>query len=294
VHRFVVLFLLLFPVSEYSLAGARLDEDSGAFLSIDQNIRIRYQRAGKGAPMLLVPGWSFSGAIFSKQIPHFSRTYDVIAIDPRGQGESTKSPEGNSYRQHGADIAALVDQLRLNRVIFLGWSWGCYDILSYVRQFGPAQVDSFICLDEPPRGWSSQPNEWAGLHSLETFAGLYHAVADHRKAFTDEFVTSTVTRPLTGQELESLVAMSLTTPDHVALALAADGMMSDYSEEAILLAKSVPTLYILREEAQVSAAPWMAEHMPDTRTIYKAGHLMFWEFPDEINAAIDEFLSHRH
>lgn len=299
-YRFTNLFSWLFLLSLLILFSGcflketKISNESGKFLSIDEDTKLHYRRAGNGAAIVLVPGWSFSGNIFLQQISYFSKNHDVIAIDPRGQGDSTKSAEGNSYLQHGEDIAAVLKMLRLENVNFIGWSWGCYDILSYVRQFGTTEIARFICLDEPPRGWSNEASDWAEVFSLESFAGLYHAVAGDRKAFTDDFAKSMVTRPLTGQELQSLVSMSLQTPDHIAVALAVDGMLSDYSEEAILLAKAVPSLYIVREDSQEVAIQWIAENMPNAQTFIKGGHLMFWEFPDEINTVIDQFLNQTH
>lgn len=283
------LLFALFLAASLVQAVPAAPEEGGKVATAD-GARIHYQRAGAGDAMLLIPGWSFSGEIFARQIEFFAKSYDVIAIDPRGQGKSSKGAAGNSYRSHGADLAAVVAELGLGKAHWIGWSWGCYDIFSYVRQFGPARVQTFVCLDEPPLGWSADPQEWAGVSTLEGLAALYRGVADNRRAFLDGFVPWMVTRPLTDVEREELVEMSLQTPEHVAVALAADGMLADYSTEAEMLDRLAPTFFIIREEMESVAAPWMARRMPNTRTLFKGGHMMFWEFPQEINAAIAEFL----
>lgn len=283
--RAIMLLLLAAFFPAPSNAGA----DTG-WAPTPDGAKIHYRRSGTGEALVLVPGWSFSGEIFASQIEHFSSGYEVIAIDPRGQGKSSKGAEGNSYAQHGADLKAALDHLGIGRAHFVGWSWGCYDVLSLVRLAGADAVRSFVCLDEPPAGWSTDPGQWAGLHSLEQLAGLYHGVTRDREAFTQWFVPWMVTRSLSEAEYEQLADMSYETPDHVATALAVDGMLSDYTAEAQLLDNLTPVLFIIREELEPVARIWMAAQMPGTQLLFKGGHLNFWEFPEEINGAIEAFL----
>ena len=59
--------------------------------------------------MVFIPGLTFSGEIFKNQLEYFSSEYRVIAIDPRGQGYSAKTVDGNDYLTHGRDVAGLID-----------------------------------------------------------------------------------------------------------------------------------------------------------------------------------------
>lgn len=52
----------------------------------------------------------------------FSSEYRVIAIDPRGQGYSAKTVDGNDYLTHGRDVAGLIDALGLKDIVLIGWS----------------------------------------------------------------------------------------------------------------------------------------------------------------------------
>ena len=63
--------------------------------------------------MVFIPGLTFSGEIFKNQLEYFSSEYRVIAIDPRGQGYSAKTVDGNDYLTHGRDVAGLIDALGL-------------------------------------------------------------------------------------------------------------------------------------------------------------------------------------
>ncbi len=63
--------------------------------------------------MVFIPGLTFSGEIFKNQLEYFSSEYRVIAIDPRGQGYSAKTVDGNDYLTHGRDVAGLIDAFSL-------------------------------------------------------------------------------------------------------------------------------------------------------------------------------------
>lgn len=72
--------------------------------------------------MVFIPGLTFSGEIFKNQLEYFSSEYRVIAIDPRGQGYSAKTVDGNDYLTHGRDVAGLIDALGLEDIVLIGWS----------------------------------------------------------------------------------------------------------------------------------------------------------------------------
>ncbi|MDI5929694.1 alpha/beta hydrolase [Rhizobium leguminosarum] len=104
-----------------------------AEVEVSDDLTIHYELAGSGpTTILLVPGWTMSSEVFEKQLDHFkqSQEYRVIPIDPRGQGQSTKTAEGNFYEQHGRDLAAVVSKLDLRDIVLVGWSSGGQDVLS--------------------------------------------------------------------------------------------------------------------------------------------------------------------
>ena len=92
-------------------------------------VRIHYQDAGSGDPVVLVHGfastadhnWGGTGWIAA-----LSSTYRVIAPDVRGHGLSDKphSPEAYGYSTMGADVTRLMDHLGLPRALLIGYSMG--------------------------------------------------------------------------------------------------------------------------------------------------------------------------
>jgi valacyclovir hydrolase len=87
------------------------------------------ERAGEGAPLLLIPGALGTGAgDFEHQIDWFAtRGFEVIAPDPRGYGGS-RPPERDYaldfYIRDAADMFALMAALGHARFSVMGWSDG--------------------------------------------------------------------------------------------------------------------------------------------------------------------------
>ncbi|HEX3035079.1 MAG TPA: alpha/beta fold hydrolase, partial [Thermodesulfobacteriota bacterium] len=53
-----------------------------------KDINIYYEIHGEGEPLLLIEGLGYSNWMWFKQIPSFSREYEVIAFDNRGVGNT--------------------------------------------------------------------------------------------------------------------------------------------------------------------------------------------------------------
>ncbi|HUE62853.1 MAG TPA: alpha/beta hydrolase [Rhizomicrobium sp.] len=90
---------------------------------------MHFEQAGKGRPLLLIPGALGTGASdFPGQIEWFAgRGFEVIAPDPRGYGRS-RPPERDYppdfYHRDASDMFALMSDLGHARFSMLGWSDG--------------------------------------------------------------------------------------------------------------------------------------------------------------------------
>ena len=75
--------------------GALAQTEKSGFIKTSDGIRIHYVEAGKGDPIVFIPGWRMPAWIWQKQIDGLSNKYRVIAVDPRSQGESDKPNYGH-------------------------------------------------------------------------------------------------------------------------------------------------------------------------------------------------------
>ena len=103
------------------------DRIESKYVTVAPGVELHILEKGEGKPLVFIPGLTFSGEIFKNQLEYFSSEYRVIAIDPRGQGYSAKTVDGNDYLTHGRDVAGLIDALGLKDIVLIGWSTGNLD-----------------------------------------------------------------------------------------------------------------------------------------------------------------------
>jgi non-heme chloroperoxidase len=265
-----------------------------AYLDVAPGVELYYEEYGSGDPLVLVPGWTFTSEVFQHQISHFARSHRVIVVDPRSQGRSTKTPIGNDYRTHGADLAALFSALELKNVVLIGWSTGTLDMLGYVQQAGTGALKAAIGIDMSPRPLSVNSDDWVEgplAEISDAWRSFLRTPQGHR-AFIEYYAANVmVQRELSAGELDWIVRQSLTTPTYLASALFADAMFCDFSAELTQLAAAVPTRYILAEHWAPTARAYLAREFPQVSTSVLGGHMMFWEHADHFNAIVAEFIA---
>ena len=279
------------PVPAAKAAPVRI---ASKYIEVAPGIELHYLDAGKGAPMIFIPGLTFSGEIFLHQIEHFSKTNRVIAIDPRGQGLSSKTVDGNDYLTHGKDLAALIDKLGLTDIVLVGWSTGNLDAWSYAKQFGTEKLRAVVTIDMSPLPLSADPKWWTEgtMEELSQVATECLTSAEGSRAFFRDYATGImIQHEMTPEELEYLLDLSARTPYWICRQLFCDAIFSNYLATAKKLGESFPTVMFIAEHWADVAKPFVETQMPGTRTYVMGGHLMFFEHPMRFNAALENFLA---
>jgi esterase len=90
-------------------------------------LRIHYLDWGSSAnpPLILLHGIARVARTFDHLVPHFSKSYHVIAVDMRGHGDSDWDPQGSYLvEDYVKDIEGLVAQLKLRNIVLWGNSTG--------------------------------------------------------------------------------------------------------------------------------------------------------------------------
>jgi pimeloyl-ACP methyl ester carboxylesterase len=80
--------------------------------------------ASPGAPVVLLHGGLGHSGHFGFQLPALADRFQVITIDSRGQGRSTRGHVAITYDQMAVDVIAVLDRLAIPRVSVVGWSDG--------------------------------------------------------------------------------------------------------------------------------------------------------------------------
>jgi pimeloyl-ACP methyl ester carboxylesterase len=87
-------------------------------------IRLWYAVFGHGAPVILVHGGLANANYWGLQIPALARQYEVVVLDSRGHGRSTRTDAPITYGLMAADVLALMDYLHVGKAALVGWSDG--------------------------------------------------------------------------------------------------------------------------------------------------------------------------
>jgi pimeloyl-ACP methyl ester carboxylesterase len=88
-------------------------------------VRLHYREAaGMGSSLLCLHGIGSNARAWDGLAAELSPEHRVIAPDLRGRGDSDKPAGPYGQEAHVADAIALLDHLRIGRVVVLGWSLG--------------------------------------------------------------------------------------------------------------------------------------------------------------------------
>lgn len=104
-----------------------------------------FEEHGEGAPLLLLHGFFGSSAdwVHLFDLEALGREHRVIAPDLRGHGRSNDPGGAFSHRQCATDVLALLDVLRIDRVLAVGVSLGG-NVLLHVATRAPERVEAMV------------------------------------------------------------------------------------------------------------------------------------------------------
>ncbi len=96
-----------------------------------------------GPPIVFVHGFSQSYAVFKLQFQSdLARDFRLLAYDLRGHGCSGKPWDARYYTAKliAGDMAAALAEFKVQRPLLVGWSYGGYVVMDYVRRYGDQRL----------------------------------------------------------------------------------------------------------------------------------------------------------
>ncbi|WP_163509247.1 alpha/beta fold hydrolase [Fodinicola acaciae] len=116
--------------------------------------RLHYVAGGRGAPLILLPGWPQTWWQFHRIMPLLAKHYRVIAVDLRGMNRSAKPATGYDKKTMARDIRDLVRALGYQRAAVAGHDIGAMVAQSLAANF-PESVTKIALLDvmHPDQSW---------------------------------------------------------------------------------------------------------------------------------------------
>ncbi len=129
-------------------------------------IDLNYEIAGQGQPILFINGLGSSARDWELQTSFFSKNYQVVTFDLRGQGHSDKPPGPYSMPLFASDTAELIRLLDLAPVHVVGLSLGGM-IAFQLAVDSPDLVRSLVIVNSAPELVLRTMNErWQAFQRL--------------------------------------------------------------------------------------------------------------------------------
>ena len=164
---------------------------------------IQYTRTGTGAPpIVFVHGFGCARSDWDNQVAHFKGEHETVAVDLGGHGTSPGGPEHRRLETHGADVAALLNELKLPPAVLVGHSMGCRVAMA-AAALAPERAKALILVDGSRLGEAGSKSYEARAKTLEqigyqafakaAFGQMFGAGFDKAKA--EEITRRAMDRP---------------------------------------------------------------------------------------------------
>jgi len=256
-------------------------------------IRLAYERAGDGEPVLLIMGQAAGGNVWSMyQVPALAAAgYETVTFDNRGMPPSDVPPGDYSLADLVADTAGLIEALGLAPCRVVGNSLGSF-VATELAVTRPDLVTCCVLLAMRARSDAFRQALSAGDEALARTGLRLPASYDAPMSVLQMFSRATLNDDAVIRMWLDIYTMSSARRE-AARGQDAIDLLSDRRD--VLRAISVPCRAVAFSE-DLMCPPHLvaevAEVIPDCDyvEIGACGHLGYLERPDEVNAAIIEFL----
>lgn len=142
-----VSILLLSALTCVVLGGNAVPAEKQFTVLSQDSIPLSYTVQGSGEPALVfVHCWSCDKSYWNDQVPYFEKKYTVVTLDLAGHGESGLGRKDWTIESFGADVATVVNELALTKVILIGHSMGGEVDLEAARRL-PGKVLALVGVD---------------------------------------------------------------------------------------------------------------------------------------------------
>ncbi len=251
----------------------RFQTSDGDFLSVIES------GVNQNAPLTiaLIPGWCMPAWLWQPQFDALSARYPVIALDPRGQGESDVPDHGYHFERRAADIHEFLRPYQ--NVLLVGWSLGALEALEYTHRFGEDKLAGMVLVDSsvgelpvPPPG-----------------GGFLDELRKDRDTVLDGFVREMYAHARPEEEtialLRDVKRMSLDN----SIALLSSGIPREHWK-ACAHAFKKPLLYMVTPQFEEQARN-LEKNRPATQIeiFEQTGHALFVDEPERFKALILNF-----
>jgi 3-oxoadipate enol-lactonase len=243
---------------------------------------IYYETHGSGPAVVLAHGAGGNAMVWWQQVRDFARSHTVVTFDHRGYFRSHCAPEALDPTLFANDLAAILDDAKIERAALVGQSMGGFTVLAFALAH-PERVRALVLCGTPggvrtpliDRDVAEIPRRASERGFTAMVLGPDFPTREHAKAFLFEQMNA-LNPPETLAALLPLVGRIRVSDDTI-------GKLG------------VPTLILGgTDDAFFSPAGLreVAGKVPGARfvEIPGAGHSTYFEVPELFNRTVREFL----
>jgi 3-oxoadipate enol-lactonase len=266
------------------------------FAQTKDGLKLRYEIRGSGEPVALIMGFSGSGRGWGEAFLKLMETrLKIFVIDNRGTGESDKPDTEFTLGDMAADIAAVLDHAKTPRAHIFGISMGGMIAQEFAVAY-PERTRGLVLGCTNCGASHSVPADPAAIANLIPAPGM-DPIEQARRAFSvacgKAFLNSAAGQEILSQAIAEMGNYPI-TPMHTFMRQGQ--AIGSFDSFARLGQIKSPTLIIHGDDDSIVPYP-NAEVLQGAiagskkHTLKAAGHMFFWEVPDEAARAACDFLS---
>ena len=258
------------------------------------SVKIHYLQSGPAKStraLILIPGWRLPAYLWTEQLTRFGAHERVIAIDPRSQGPSTKTTEGNTPESRAVDLHGVLTNLGVAHATLVGWSQGAQDVSAYLAQFGTSTVDAIVLVDSPVSWGAAEVDAHPGFAKV-ILSGI-PVYARSPEDYSRGMVRSIFVQPHPDLDINKIVQSTMQTPPDIGVAMLTQDIfgadrrpaLHALDKPALIIAAAKGPLFDLQKEeaATIPRAQFVA--------IENAGHAVMVDQPAQFDSVLTAFQS---
>ena len=254
-----------------------------------------YALHGEGPPLVLVMGIGYDSSLWTlAQVPVLSTQFQVILVDNRDAGRSSKARNPYEIADMADDLAGLLDALGIQRSHVLGLSMGGMIALEFALRHGD-RLDRLVVAGTgaaPARSAVDPIQIWSWVKANDATGEVFGG-----QQFVSLFSTEFLRNHEAVRDTAELLASNPYPISPEAYGRQA-GAYRQFDSLDRLAGITAPTLVVVGEQ-DLLTPPWIArevaEAIPGARFEVIRGdgssHVVPIERPDEFNRLVSGFLS---
>jgi non-heme chloroperoxidase len=257
-------------------------------------LHVREWGQPNGLPIMMIHGWSQNHLCWMKQYESpLADEFRLVALDLRGHGMSERPLEVENYNNAqlwADDVAAIIDELNLQRPVLVGWSYGGFIMCDYVRAYAQEAIAGINFVGAGVTFNEAAMGTLIGPGFIDHGEGAFSPDLPTNITTMRSFLRTCLVKPVTQEDFEVALCWNIVVPAQIRANLAAREINCD----DVLTKMTVPVL-MTHGLADIVVLPAMGEHILSTcpsaeSSWYEGvGHAPHLEDPDRFNRELAEF-----